>query len=138
VTDLQITFDNPAGVPAPAGSYSHVARLELGDSAVLLVSGQLALADDGRLIGEGSMTQQSERVFEVLGANLSAHGASFADVVHIRTHLTDLTRIGDYGAVRRRHLADARPASTTVEVSGLAIPGAVVEVELMAAFANGS
>jgi hypothetical protein len=30
-----ITFDNPATVPAPAGQYSHVARVELGGRTVL-------------------------------------------------------------------------------------------------------
>lgn len=79
------------------------------------------------------MADQSERVFEILGAILATHGASFADVINIRTYLTDMSRIDHYGAVRRRHLADDPPTSTTVEVSRLVIPGALVEVDLMAA-----
>jgi enamine deaminase RidA (YjgF/YER057c/UK114 family) len=68
-------------------------------------------------------------------AILAVHGAAFADVVNIRTYLIDMSRISDYTAVRRRHLADDPPTSTTVEVSGLVIPGALVEVDLMAAIA---
>lgn len=35
----RVAFDNPATVPAPAGSYSRVARIELDDGALLVVSG---------------------------------------------------------------------------------------------------
>lgn len=51
---LQKTFDNPSAVPAPAGHFSHVVRLGLGgDSALLFVSGQVALDADGRVVGPG-------------------------------------------------------------------------------------
>ena len=35
-----VIFDNPATVPTPAGGYSHVARVELGDRTLLQLSGQ--------------------------------------------------------------------------------------------------
>jgi len=129
---VRVTRDNPPGVPAPVGNYSHVARVELGDAVLLVVSGQLALGEDGELIGAGGMAEQTERVFEVLVAILAAQGASFADVVGIRTFLTDMSRLGEYAAVRRTYLPGDPPASTTVEVSGLAVAGALVEVEAMA------
>jgi 2-iminobutanoate/2-iminopropanoate deaminase len=131
-------MDNPPGVPLPAGNYSHVARLDLGAGLLLVVSGQLALDEDGALIGEDNIAAQSERVFEILGAILSAHGASFAEVIHLRTYVTDMRRIDEYASVRARHMPDPPPTSTTVEVSRLVLPGALVEVELMAAIPTGS
>ena len=130
---MRVGFDNPATVPAPLGTYSHVARVELGDGALLVVSGQLALDDDGNLVGGEDMGAQTDRVFEILGGILAAHGAGFGDVVSIRTFLTDMDRLGDYAGARAGHLATPPPASTTVEVTRLAIPGALVEVELVAA-----
>lgn len=130
---MKVGFDNPSMVPAPVGRYSHVARVELGDGALLLVSGQIAIDDDGKLVGEDSMSAQSERVFEILGSILDAHGAGFGDVVSLRSYLTDMNGLGDYATVRARHMPGEPPTSTTVEVSGLAVPGALVEVELMAA-----
>jgi enamine deaminase RidA (YjgF/YER057c/UK114 family) len=130
---LRTTFDNPASAPAPAGNYSHIARVELGDGALLVVSGQIALSEDGELIGRGSMADQSERVFEILGAILAAHAAGFEDVINIRTYVTDMSRIGEYRAVRRRHLTGEPPTSTTIEVSRLVVPEALVEVDLIAA-----
>ena len=46
-----------------------------------------------------------------------------------------LLNVADRSAVntvRRRYFGDARPASTLVEVSGLAIPEALVEIEAVA------
>ena len=130
---MRKAFDNPSTVPAPAGSYSHVARLELDGGVLLVVSGQVAAGADGELVGEGDMTAQSERVFDSLGAILAAHGATFADVINIRTYVTDMDRIREYALVRRRYLTGDPPTSTTVEVSRLVMPGALVEVEVMAA-----
>lgn len=135
---MKVSFDNPTTVPAPVGRYSHVARVDLGQGTLLLVSGQLALDDDGKLVGGDSMSDQSERVFEILGGILAAHGAGFDDVISLRTYLTDMDRLGDYAGARARHLADPPPTSTAVEVSGLAVPGALVEVELMAAVTEAS
>jgi 2-iminobutanoate/2-iminopropanoate deaminase len=130
---MRKTFDNPSTVPAPAGGYSHLARLELGGGALLVVSGQVATGADGELVGEGDMAAQCERVFQSLGAILAAQGATFADVINIRTYVTDMDLIREYALVRRRYLTGDPPTSTTVEVSRLVVPGALVEVEVMAA-----
>ncbi len=85
----------------------------------------------------GDAGAQAERIFEIIHAVLAAHGAGFADVLHIRTFMTDLDDLPAYGAVRRRlfpaDLATNPPASTTVEVRRLFLPGAVLEVEVTAA-----
>ena len=133
---MRRTFDNPDSVPAPGGGYSHVMRLDLGTGALLLVSGQIASSDSGELVGGDSMVAQAERVFEQLGSILAAHDASFGDVINIRTYVTDMGRIDEYARVRRRHLTGELPTSTTVEVSRLVLPGALVEVELTAAVAT--
>jgi enamine deaminase RidA (YjgF/YER057c/UK114 family) len=127
-----LTLDNPHNAPAPAGPYSNVARIDLGTATLLILAGQIALDDDGRLVGEGDIGAQSRQIFEVIKALLAAHGATFADVAHIRTFLTDLSLIREYGAVRAEYVSDPPPASTTVEVSKLFRPGALLEVEVAA------
>ena len=128
------SFDNPAGVPTPPpGRYSHVCRVPLGDTDLLLVSGQVAVDDEMRVLAPDDMRAQSERIFEILATILAAHGGTFGDVVNIRTYLTDISRLGEYAEVRLRHLPiDRPPTSTTVEVSALFLPGAVIEVEITA------
>lgn len=132
---MRITLDNPTGVSAPfADRFAHVARVDLGTGALLLLAGQVAVDDDGEVVAPGDITRQADHIFALIGEILSAHGATFADVVHLRTFMTDLNDLPGYGTVRRRVFPGTPPpASTTVEVSRLFLPGAVLEVEVTAA-----
>jgi 2-iminobutanoate/2-iminopropanoate deaminase len=127
-------FDNPPGVPAPPpGRYSHLARVELAGARLLILSGQIATDEGGKLIGPDDMTAQADAIFDQIGTILAAHGAGFEHIVNIRTYLTDMDRIAEYAEARRKRLsADSLPTSTTVEVSRLAVPGALVEIEVTA------
>jgi 3-hydroxyisobutyrate dehydrogenase len=120
---------NPTSVPATNGLYSHVTKA----AGLLFVSGQVALDHAGKVVGEGDMTRQSEYVMDLLEHILADQGCTFDDVTHIRTHLTDMSLLPEYGAVRRRHITGEPPASTTVEVSRLFRPGLMIEVEVIAA-----
>ncbi|QFG25360.1 RidA family protein [Actinomadura sp. WMMB 499] len=132
MTRTRITHSDPATVPPPPTPlYSHAVHVASGP--MLHVSGQIALADDGTVDAPGDMTRQSEVVFSLLERILAAHGAGFADVVGIRTFLTDLDRLPEYGAVRAGYLPSPAPASTTVEVARLFHPDALLEVEIVAA-----
>nr|WP_218908181.1 RidA family protein [Micromonospora jinlongensis] len=129
-----MTLDNPTTVAAPFGDrFAHVARLDLPGGALLMLSGQVGVDDAGAVVAPGDVRTQSERIFELIGALLAAHGATFADVLHVRTFLTDLGDLAGYADVRNRHFGQTRPASTTVEVSRLFLDGAVLEVEVTAA-----
>ncbi|MGW5426272.1 RidA family protein [Streptomyces sp. NPDC004059] len=124
---MQITLDSPASAPQPLSPYySQVARIEHADgSALLFLSGQIA---------EGAtLAEQTRGVFEAIDALLKAHGASLADVVNIRTYLTDIGKLDEYGTVRRQFLAGTPPTSMTFEVPRLFRPEAQVEVEVVAA-----
>jgi enamine deaminase RidA (YjgF/YER057c/UK114 family) len=96
----------------------------------------MAVGGRGGLIGEGDITAQSERVFETLAAILDAHGATFDDVINIRTYVTDMEGIREYREVRRRYIRGEPPTSTTVEVSRLVLAEALVEVDLIAAVSS--
>ncbi|GAA3991125.1 hypothetical protein GCM10022232_26890 [Streptomyces plumbiresistens] len=127
VEGMQIIIGNPASAPQPLSPYySQVARVEHADgSALLFVSGQIA---------EGAtLAEQSRGVFEALDALLRAHGATLADVINIRTCLTDIGGLEEYGTVRRQFLTGTPPTSMTFEVPRLFRPEAQVEVEVVAA-----
>lgn len=129
---MRVTLGNPATVPPPPNPfYSHAAYVTAGP--MLYVSGQIALTEDGKVDAPGDMARQSEVIFSLLERILAAHGAGFADVVNIRTFVTDLGRVAEYGAVRRQFFPGAAPTSTTVEVARLFHPDALLEVEVVAA-----
>jgi enamine deaminase RidA (YjgF/YER057c/UK114 family) len=130
-----ISLENPPDAAPPVGPYSQVARIDLGTTTLLILSGQIGVGDDGELV-PGGMREQSERIFEILRGLLAPYGASFADVVNIRTFLLDLDQLQEYGAVRRKYFDGDPPTSTTVEVSRLFRPGALLEVEVVAVVAG--
>lgn len=127
-------LDNPPSVTPPAAAYSHLAHLDLGDWHLLITSGQIAAGADGEIVGKDNMSAQAEYVFETIGCILGAHGATFADVINIRTYLTNMEMLRDYGLVRRRYTGDTQPTSTTIEVSRLFREEALLEVEVTAAW----
>ncbi|MEV4481494.1 RidA family protein [Micromonospora coxensis] len=135
---MKLTLDNPQTVAAPFGDrFAHVARLDLDGGALLMLAGQVAVDDAGEVVAPGDAAAQAERIFELIAGILASHGATLADVLHIRTFMTDMDDLPAYGAVRRRLFpaspTDTPPASTTVEVNRLFLPGAVIEVEVTAA-----
>jgi 2-iminobutanoate/2-iminopropanoate deaminase len=115
------------GQPEPISHYTDAVRA--GD--LLFVSGCVPVDRDGRLVG-GDVVAQARQVFSNVGAILAAGGATFADVVKVTVYLIDIDDRMLINPVREEVFGDVRPASTLVEVSALAIPGARLEVEAVA------
>ncbi|MFI8952154.1 RidA family protein [Streptomyces sp. NPDC053750] len=122
----------PDGV-APAAQYSHVV---VGTGRFVAVSGQLALDEDGRLVGEGDPAAQARQVFENLRRCLAAAGASFDDVVKLTFFVTDMAHMPAIRAARAEHIPDDRlPAASAVRVAGLVRPEFLMEIEAFAVVA---
>ena len=62
---------------------------------------------------------------------LRAIGAGFADVLKVTVFLTDMNDRVRINPIRQEYFGTARPASTLVEISRLALPGARVEIEFV-------
>lgn len=99
---------------------------------LLFVSGIVAVDAQGSLVGGDDVVVQTEQVFENMRAVLTAAGCAFEDVVKITIFLTDVDDRAKLNPLRREAFGSARPASTLVEVSRLAVPGAKVEIEAVA------
>lgn len=125
-----------AGQSAPRGAYSPALKVDLGSATMLFVTGQLALDPEGRAVAPFDATAQTEYIFGLLRKILEAAGMTLADVVRAQTYLTDMTDYEKFTAVRDHHLGSIRPASTLLEVKGLAHRGCCVEIEVTAIKAN--
>ncbi|MGW6904709.1 RidA family protein [Streptomyces sp. NPDC054940] len=119
----------PDGV-APAAQYTHVV---LGTGRFVAVSGQLALDEEGTLVGEGDPAAQARQVFENLRRCLAAAGATFDDVVKLTYFVTDMAHMPAVRAARAEHIPDDRlPAASAVQVAGLVRPEFLMEIEAFA------
>ena len=117
-------------VPGQALPISHYTdAVRAGD--LLFISGCVPVDSDGRLVG-GDVVAQARQVFANIGDVLAAGGASFADVVKVTVYLIDIDDRARINPVREEVFGETRPASTLVEVSALAVPGAKLEVEAVA------
>jgi 2-iminobutanoate/2-iminopropanoate deaminase len=99
---------------------------------LLFVSGFVPVDGEGRLVGGDDVVAQARQVLANVGAVLAAAGATFADVVKVTVYLTDIADRAHINPVRQEFFGEARPASTLVEVSALAVPGAKLEIEAVA------
>ncbi|MFJ9931329.1 RidA family protein [Streptomyces misionensis] len=119
----------PAGV-APAAQYSHVVS---ATGRLVAVSGQLALDEDGALVGPGDPAAQARQVFENLRRCLAAAGAGFEHVVKLTYFVTDMAHMPQIRAARAAHIPDDRlPAASAVRVAGLVAPEFLMEIEALA------
>lgn len=96
------------------------------------VSGQLAWDSDGNLVGKGDMAAQYTQVCENIRDVLEDLGGSLDDIVKITTFLTDMDAYQGCMPIREKYLGKAWPTSTTVEVTRLAHPDCMVEIEAVA------
>ena len=112
-------------------AYSHVVTVT-GPGKTIYIAGQLARDAEGKIVGPGDMRAQLEQTFKNLEACLKAAGATWADVVKTNTYVTDFDEFQKCGDVRMRYFGVATPTSTTVQISRLAGPDFMIEIEMIA------
>src|SRR5581483_8772573 len=102
-------------------------------STLLFVSGQVAVDEQGQLVAAGDLEGQARATFENVGRVLEQAGMTFANVVQLSVYLTDIADLRTFARVRDEFVDTAEPpASTAVGVTGLAMPGMMIEVNAIA------
>lgn len=107
----------------------------------IYLSGQIALAPDGKVVGEGDVAAQARQCFENIKAILKREGALMRDIVKMTTYFAcpltaEVTQ--EYWKVRKEYFGDYRPASTGVSISALIYPTNLIEIEVVAVVAPGT
>jgi reactive intermediate/imine deaminase len=120
-----------AGLPAPLSHYTDAVRF----GNMLFVSGLTAHDAEGNLVGEDAAAQ-TRQILSNLNLVLKAAGASFADILKVTVFLTNVDDRALINPVRQEFFGSARPASTLIEVSRLALPEMKVEVEAVVGLPN--
>ncbi|MDX2223714.1 MAG: Rid family hydrolase [Rhodospirillaceae bacterium] len=103
---------------------------------LVFLSGLVAADDQFNLVGAGDMAAQIRCIYTRLQKVLAKAGADLRHVVSETNYTTNSPELTKAAWVRReiyRAAGAAMPAATGVHVSGLALPGAMLEVHAIAA-----
>jgi enamine deaminase RidA (YjgF/YER057c/UK114 family) len=103
---------------------------------LIYLAGQVANNPDGAVAGGGDLRRQAEKVYDNIGHVLRAAGAMPGSAVKETTWVLNIDAWRQQGApVRRTFYNGDFPASTLVQIPGLARPAFLVEIEVIAAVA---
>ena len=104
----------------------------VGFGDLLFISGIPPTDKSGKVVGGDDVAAQARQVFRNMKLVLDAAGAGFADILKVTVYLLDVNDRTKINPVRKEFFGEARPASTLIGVSQLAIPGMKVEIEAVA------
>lgn len=124
--------------PPPTGNKSMSKAMIVETGKLLILSGHVPMTPEGELVG-AEIKEQTEQVFENIGAALSEAGVGFDDLVKITIFLCPLTpeTLNGFRDVRDRYInLNCPPTSSLVGVSALVSPDFLVEIEAIAELPN--
>jgi len=113
----------------PPGYWSNCIRA----GNILWLSGFTARANDLTSIeGVGDACEQTRVIFRKVRHYVQAAGGTMADVVNMTIYVTDMAYNKDVWRARQEFFEGDFPASTLVQVAGLAQPEILVEIACQA------
>jgi enamine deaminase RidA (YjgF/YER057c/UK114 family) len=111
----------------------------MGFSAIVHANGLLHLAgiisvdDAANVFAPGDMAGQIGRIYDIMEETLAKNGANLAHVVNEVMYTTDMAQLMEAIGVRaERYQGHAFPATTALQVSALAFPDALLEIQATA------
>ncbi|MEL6877696.1 MAG: RidA family protein [Pseudomonadota bacterium] len=116
--------------PDPLEPYAIAPAWRVGD--LVFLSGQAAIAEDGSIVGPDDFDAQLAQTFANIERVLAAAGSDMSKIVKVTIYLTDMSNFPKIVEARKRHFTAPYPADTTVEVSSLALPELLVEIDVIA------
>lgn len=119
-----------AGVYDPPG-YSQGVSVQ-DASTILFLSGQIAYDEKGGVLHRGDFKAQAREALRCVKALVEARGGTMASIVKLTWFLTDVRYRADLLPIREEFFGPKTPASTLVQVSALAHPDWLIEIEAIA------
>jgi enamine deaminase RidA (YjgF/YER057c/UK114 family) len=98
--------------------------------SMIFVSGTLPTDDDGNIMHPSAPFLQTIAALEKIEGALRQLGASRENVVRTRIFIKGMKYEEEVGRAHLEFFRDVMPCCTMVEISGLASPMAIVEVEV--------
>ncbi|MBI3089166.1 MAG: RidA family protein [Candidatus Tectomicrobia bacterium] len=135
---MNVKVVKPSTIATPIGAYSHAFTLDTKSfSKISFISGQVANDIKGNLVGKGDFRAQYMLAYENLRNLLVSEGASFANIVQLRTFLTNYENIHKFFEIRKETYPKwfpngNYPPNTLLVIDSLVWPDLLIEVEAIA------
>jgi 2-iminobutanoate/2-iminopropanoate deaminase len=117
------------------GRFSEVVTVT-GPGKMIFLAGVGAENENGQagdILHKGDVVGQCKYAFDKIKRALEKNGAELGDAVKIVTYLTDMRASADFGKCRQDTFGNIpMPAHTLVNVSQLAWPGMLIEIDVTA------
>jgi 2-iminobutanoate/2-iminopropanoate deaminase len=104
----------------------------------IFIAGMTARSAEFDIVSDGAEYEQARAIFAKIENLMTAAGGSMADVVKVNIFVTDIAKRKEVWRARREFFTGNFPVSTLVEVSALALPEMVVEVEAVGFIGDGT
>lgn len=116
--------------PDPFEAFRIAQGYKVGD--LIMMSGQASIDSTGNLVGVGDFDAQAEQTFRNIKAVLEAAGSDMSRIVKVVIYLTDISNFPKILDLREKWFTPPYPADTIVEVSSLALPELMIEIDVTA------
>jgi reactive intermediate/imine deaminase len=100
---------------------------------LVFLSGALGTKPGGGGLADGGIEGQTRQALENVKASAALAGVTMADIAKCTVFLTDVANFQAMNGVYKEFFPTEPPARTTVAVAGLVVPGALLEIECIAA-----
>lgn len=124
-----------SGKHLPAGTSQHIAAgpyspvLEVDAARLVVISGQVALDLDGKVVGT-TIEEQTRVTLENCRRQLATAGCTFIDVFKVNAYMADLDDWDRFNVVYVELVPEPRPVRTTIGAKLL--PELLIEIEMWA------
>ena len=141
-TVIDLASDKGRGIAALSGSavpavFSDAVRIQLGECALVYLSGKLGVDAQGRM--GRTIREQTKQILENMKAIMTREGGTMDDIVRVRVYVTqiDAESLREIHDVRSGYWTPGHyPASTLVRVDQLVRDGALIEIDADAVIAK--
>ena len=128
---VELAVQSDALAPA-SGPYVPGVKVSVAGADILFISGQVSESPTDHCVARGDVTGQAEQALKNLLAVVEEAGGHVTDVAKVTVFLRNMEDRDLVAEARRRFFGDHKPASTLVEVSKLARPDWLIEIEAIA------
>lgn len=123
---------NPKNSAEIMWAYSHAIKVDVWDSEMIYVTGQIAMDKDWNAVAPDNIEKQTEYIFETIWYILEESGSSLDDVVKAVIYVTDMNAFPKISPIRNKYFSIAKPVSTLVEISKTVKKGCDIEIDVIA------